>query len=363
MARKSSAKKAEALEQAPVIVSESPEKGDSPPVEIVHTHTHRTAAIAEIAKRNRETRDAHMREEGIEPEDTGLDEDEEREADGDEAGTATEAEAEAETTGETTPEPKTRKFIVNGQEVDLNEDQITAYVQKGATADQRLRDATLILEGAKRLHSTDATRTAGVTSPPLSGSSPDVGKPPSDADVGKLSKAILYGSEEEVRGALSTLVSAIGSTNTARVADMANQSQMKPEQVRSFVSEAIAFENAKSYLDRPPEQGGFSDIWTDPVLKSRFIQRESEIANELHQAGQSSTYLDIYTRTAKEIRDWREGLVQRHTTKTGLENRGDLKRSAGVVRGASGKPQTPVETQPPSHEQKLDKMRKGRGQL
>jgi len=183
-------------------------------------------------------------------------------------------------------------------------------------------------------------------------------------DVDALTNALMYGKEEDVRSGIENLVSLVGRHRANDIAQKATQTKdMDPDQIRNYVSEAIAFENAKGYLDKPPESGGFADIWGDPVLKDRFIRREAEIASELVQKGQKPSYLDIYNETAKEIRSWRDQFLQKHIPKTGLENRADLKRQTGIVRSVGGKPQAPQESQPLTHEDKLERMRKARGQL
>lgn len=376
MPRKATAKK---VEPAPQAVAEAPEKRTEPPPDFKPSYFHETrnSTLAEIAARNREDRDAVMREEGVEPEDTsGEDLDAaakaREEGDGDEPGEqkpdegVAAAEGAGTAEGDTPPPvvepPKTFKLKVNGQEKEFTEEQLIAIAQKSESADQRLEEATRLRDEARRMAKPPAP---GVSETPPSGapSAPDVGKAPS-VDVAKLTSALLYGQEEEVKSALTTLVSEIGRRRAGEMAgELATQTQgMKPEEMRAFVSEAIAFENAKSYLDKPPEQGGFADIWSDPVLQTRFIQRESEIANELAQQGEKATYLDIYNRVATELRGWRDGIIQKYAPPTGLEDRGNSKRQAGIVRGAGGKTPPPQESQPKTHEEKLEQLRKARGQ-
>lgn len=289
-------------------------------------HQHRLQALNEIAQSNREERDAALAEN--EP---SVEED---------LAAANEAAREAEETpaAPEVPEKPKRKFVVDGKDVELTEEQIVEYVQKSATVDQRMREATALLEDAKKR----ALPTPEQHSRPLP-VPPDAGK--ADELVSKLTKAVLQGTEEEIAQAFKE---AIGGRQT---------NQLTPEQVQALTLETIAFNEAKRLLDESPERGGFNDIFSDPILKAQFQRRE----DELRDAGDKRPYRELYSAIGTEIRKWRDDFVTKHAPKTGLEDRDAAKRQTGVVRGAGGKLPAPPEVRAKSHDEKLEAMRRARG--
>jgi hypothetical protein len=245
---------------------------------------------------------------------------------------------------EAKPEPKEtplkRKFIVDGVEKEFTDEEITAYVQKHATADKRLAEATRLRE--------DAQRAIQTTSKPVNqpSSSDDVGS----EDISRISRALIAGEESEVQEAVATLLRSGRHSTT--------QSQIAPQQIHGMVAETIAFERAKTLLETPPEQGGYADIWTNPMLQDMFKMREEQ----LRAQNDSRSYSELYSAIGTELRTWRDDLVKKHLPPTGLENRDQLKRSTGIVRGAGGKlPTVPLESRPKTHEEKLNGMRAARG--
>jgi hypothetical protein len=243
------------------------------------------------------------------------------------------------------PEPAKRKFIVDGKEVELSDEEITQHVQKSATADTRLREAARLFEDAKKAAPThqDVSRQLP-TRETANGPLPE----PSDAGhadvVGELTAALSSGDQEAVAKALNKAWS--------------NQhSGMTREQVQAITLETNAFLNAKKLLDEPPEKGGFSDIYSDPMLKAHFERRE----NELRDAGDKRPYQELYTVIGTEVRKWRDEFVAKYIPKSGLEDRDAAKRATGVVRGAGAKLTPPPAAQPQTHEQKLESMRRARG--
>lgn len=209
-----------------------------------------------------------------------------------------------------------------------------------------MREATALLEDAKRR---SLPTQQPVPSPlPVP---PDAGK--ADELVSNLTAAIVRGSEEEISKALKDT---IGGGRLAN--QLTTQAQgLDPRQVQGLVIETIAFNQAKQLLDEPPERGGFSDIFADPVLKSQFERRESE----LRDAGDQRPYRELYTAIGTELRTWRDQFVAKHAPKSGLEDRDSLKRQAGVVRGAGSRLPSPQVVAPKSHEEKLEQMRRSRG--
>lgn len=299
-------------------------------------HRERLARINEIAKANQEARDNENANEDVEAANEAAQE-EEKET--------------VETRTEVPEEKPKRKFIVDGKEVELTDDEIVEHVQRSATADTRFREASRLFEEARKTTPTrqDASRFTPTQehtpSPgPLPGASPDAGQ--TDKLVGELTTAIVGGDQEAIAKALKLALTQPGVT---------------PERAQAIALETNAFLQAKQLLEDPPEKGGFSDIYSDPVLKTRFESRE----NELRDAGDQRPYRELYSSIGTEIRKWRDDLISKHIPKTGLEDRDSLKAKTGVVRGAGGKVPSPEVTLPKSerdkHNAALESQRRARG--
>lgn len=254
-----------------------------------------------------------------------------------------------------------KKFKIDGQEIELTEEEIAERLQKSAAADKRLAEATRLLEDAKRQATTrqDVQPNAATFNPGSRDNQPSVAAS-SVTDVGddseiikKITQAVLYGDEEQVANAFKPLLG-----KGRQVSDLTTQTQgMTPQQVQGYVKETLAFEKGIQLLETPSDQGGYADIWADPMLRGMFQRKE----NELRDAKDPRSYVDLYKAIGDEIRQWRDDLIKQHTPKTGLEDREAAKRSTGVVRGAGGKVPAPVQMKPKSHEDKLSEMRARRG--
>ena len=245
-----------------------------------------------------------------------------------------------------------RKFKIDGQEVELTDEEIIERVQKSGAVDKRLEQATKLLEDAKK-----------TTLSPSNPAALPSASPPSKADVGlddktliqEVTKAVIYGDEGQVAKAFEALL------GRGRSGDAATQTKgmNSPQEIQSYVLETLAFERGKQLLETPPEQGGYADIKNDPMLFGMFQRREAEL-RDVHKDTRS--YADLYKAIGDEIRTWKEALIAQHIPKTGLEDRDKLKATTGVVRGAGGKvPTAPLETRPKTHEEKLESMRARRG--
>ena len=325
-------------------------------VEVVETVEKKEEEISTVAKPHYESRSALLKEIN----DTNKekyaaegDEDEGEEPDSDVEEEAEEADKPAEIAEppkEEIPVVGKKKFTIDGKEVELTEEQIIERVQKSAAADARLAEATRLLE--------DAKRTAATLRPEPSNQPPAKTSP--EADVGddakiieKITQAVLYGDGEQVAEAFKPLLG-----RGRQAPDLTTQTQgMTPQQVQGYVTETLAFEKGKQLLESPPEQGGYADVWSDPMLRGMFQRRE----NELRDAKDNRSYVDLYKAVGEEIRGWLNKQIEQRTPKTGLEDREAAKRSTGVIRGAGGKVPTPAEMKPKSHEDKLNEMRSRRG--
>lgn len=239
-------------------------------------------------------------------------------------------------------QPK-KKIKIDGVEKELTEDELIALAQKAGAVDARLAEATRVLEDAKRQAATretyDVSRQPPVNPPSLA----DV-----DEEVDRIAKSLTFGDEGQVRNAVKDIL-----TRGRSISPDVDKSL-----IHANVTAAISFERGKQILESTPEQGGYSDVWSDPVLKSRFQQRE----HELRSANDNRPHPELYKSIGDEIRQWRDNLIK-NFTKTGFENREELKRDTGIVRGAGGKLATsPMGIKPQSHDDILNYMRAGRGQ-
>lgn len=323
----------------------------------------RLAAINEVNNSNKEKAAADGESQGEEIDVSEEDEvNQSHQEDQDETSQDTELETAQEAETKQT-EPVKRKFIVDGVEKEFSDDDITKIVQKHATADQRLAQATQILEDATRRAATlneDARRSPQATGqyrdpatrPPAS--SADAGR--DEETVAQLTKSLMYGDEQEVSKAITTL---LGRGRQGVANEMATQTQgMTLEQIAAYVDEKLSFENAKKLLDTPKEQGGYADIYAEPVLREMFHQKDAALLEQ----GDKRPYVERFKSIGDELRAWTEGFVKKHIPATGLENRDAIKRTTGVVRGAGGKPPAvPLETKPKTHDEKISDYRRSRG--
>lgn len=304
----------------------------------------RSALLKEVSDSNKER---YAAENGQEEDQTPEQETEETENQ-EEQTSETEPEAVEQSQVEATP-PQKRKLIIDGVEKELTDDEIIALAQKAGAVDSRLAEAERIRQDAKR----EAATLRGAQSPAATQSyDQPATRPPavssSDADAAEITKTLMYGTEDQVRDAVAKL---IGNGRS-------NQFQgMNPNQIQGLVAETLAFERAKALLDTPPEQGGFNDIYSDQMLRGLFERREAQLRDE----GDKRPYQELYKSIGLEVRQWRDDLIKKNTPQTGLENRDQLKRSAGIVRGGGGKVIPPVESKPKTLDETLDGMRRARG--
>lgn len=255
-------------------------------------------------------------------------------------------------------EPAKRKLTIDGVERELTETELIALAQKHGSADVRLAEATRILEDAKRQAATlMGAQPAAAT---LAGATP-AAQPPGSTGVEKalieeISEALLYGDKEQIAKGFEKLLGAGRPSAIPSATD--------PRDIQRYVIETIEFERAKAALGTSPEQGGFSDVWDDPMLRRMFEKRETELREGDPSKGvapDNRPYRDLYAFIAGELRQWRDEFLKKHHPPTGLENRDNLKRSTGIVRGGGGKIPVTAATPPKTHEDILAEMRRSRG--
>jgi hypothetical protein len=340
-------------EEVPEIENKEQKFGDEPESNAPPHFKSRLALINDVNSINKERAASEDDADLVEEVDLDSEEDTESEE------TVEEAEVEA---APKASEPVKKKLKIDGKEIELTEQEIIELAQKNGAADSRLAEANRILEDAKRRTATRedaqsyaATQQNGQHRNPPSGhssSQPDADEEVFNRRVSEVTNSLIYGDEEKVRKVVTEIL--------GNGRQKATQNEVDPQAIRTYVSETLAFERGKQLLETPAEQGGFSDVWDDPVMRSRFQQRE----HELRESGDNRPYAELYKSIGTEIREWRDELVKKYVPPSGLENRDASKRATGVVRGAGGKlPSAPLEAKPKSHDEKLDGMRRSRGQL
>ncbi|HKR43367.1 MAG TPA: hypothetical protein VJU59_27410, partial [Paraburkholderia sp.] len=196
-------------------------------------------------------------------------------------------------------------LIVDGKEVQkpLSEvlDAGKRYLQKDMTADERLVEATRILKEAKELSTgRGAQPTETRPSNPVQG----------EDDDAALARAIQLGSDDEARAAISKL------RNSGRVDD---------QSITSMIDQRIEFRESAAWA-----QSEYKDLFSDPLLKSFFLQKETEA----RQAGDKRSYRDLYKEIGDDLRKWKEGLVPKQDP---TQDKNDRKASLTVIPTANAK--------------------------
>ncbi len=314
----------------------------------------RNAVLESIATRTAEQRDDEMRKAGMEPAKTLLEEKKEEETKpaGEEAG-AEEEKAKVEAKAEVEEEVETIK--VDGQEQKVPKSKIyeagKRALQKESAADQRLEEATRLFKEAQTLHAKlNTTESPGTASPEKKALNWD-----------DLAEKLQYGNKTDAAEAIQTIVEATGRSHE----QVATQTQnLSPEQVDQYVSKAVvermAFQTAMDRFQQPPDQGGYADLWSEPVLRNLVIQKEAE----LREKGDTRPYWEVFQEAGNSIREWTKKLAG--PTQTGgadFNQKREQKRTITVVEGAGAKATSQKEAPKPETPQDvINRMRQARGQ-
>jgi len=307
----------------------------------------RVGDVDDLARLSRERRDQELRDEGFSPDDTSTsDPDDSEEQTSEEPETVLES-------GEATTEDEMVTLIVDGVEKQVPmKDVLDAgrrTMQKESTADQRLREATNLLNEAKKFNPNQ---------PPDSGSG--VGAPPPEAppsfDAAELARALQYGSEEEAAAAVQKMAH-MGANAT----QMQNVSQDK---LLPFIQDTIAYNDAVNMLERPAAEGGYEDLWSDPTMRQLFIAKEQEVRAKCAQNNDPlPSYRELYSGIGNGLRAWRDGITPQSTTTT-LSDKQNRKRSSDAPPVAGGRmsAQSTGPAKPKTRKEVLAEMAAGRHQ-
>lgn len=297
-----------------------------------------------------------------------------------------EAATDSPTNGDEPPaEKRTRKIVVNGVEREMTEEEIVAAAQRWIAGDDRLRQAAALRQG-------DAS--AKAPTPPSAGAQPESqptqnrSAPPADLDketLSKWSKAIAYGSEEEVATALAefrNVASIPQDTSNNDVAGMVERairySRFEDEHrsAMTTVGEQFPEVRADPHLFRTASDLATREVgrelmklgYTVDQLESAPTQLWWQRFTEAHMAGYPVRQLaDIYGEAAKQT--WEKygrpapaPEQQQTATVSQLADRREQK--AGMT--SPPRPANATAVPPPPREEtteaKLARMRKMRGQ-
>lgn len=188
-------------------------------------------------------------------------------------------------------------LIVDGKEVQkpLSEvlDAGKRYLQKDMTADERIAEATRILNEAKKLNSGKA-QPAERPSEPLQG----------EDDDAALARAIQLGSDEEARAAIAKLRKGGRTDDTS---------------ITSMIDARIEFRETAGWVKTE-----YKDIFDDPMLSGVFMQKEADARAQ----GDTRPHRDLYKEIGDGLRKWRNGLVPKQDA---IQDKVDRKASVPVI--------------------------------
>lgn len=196
------------------------------------------------------------------------------------------AEEEAEPEIDAAPVRKV-KIKVDGQEREVPEDAIREAgiraLQKESAADKRLQEATELLNNAQRLADRQAPR--NIETPPSD---------ESDVDVDALARHLQFGTEDEVKSAVKTLLARSSQGRPTATPDSAAIVQQ--------VEQRIAFNSAIEQF-----QKDFTDVWEDERLRRLTFEEDMRIQALIAKGEREPmTYSARFAEAGKAVRAWRD---------------------------------------------------------
>jgi len=249
-----------------------------------------------------------------------------------------------------TPPEEMITLVVDGVQKEVPKSKVydagKRALQKDFTADQRLEEATQLLNEAKQMKPADP--------PP-----PEPVKP----DIKQVVETIQYGNTEDAAEALQSVIGAQPATP-------------ETENVREIVRENINLETAIQSFQAPPDKGGFGDLWQDPNLMQIVLNKEQEARNN----GDRRPHWELYQEIGNEVREWAQGFGKPAPTNGGntpggdapttnaadSEDRRQRKQQAGqppAGHNAGGGTSGQAPPQRKTHKDILQEMREKRGQV
>lgn len=249
----------------------------------------------------------------------------------------TPAEEPAATVAPEVPSTTKIKIKVDGQELEVDEEQIRAAgirtLQKETAADKRLEDATRLFKEAQEMVNRAAAGPKDTTGPSTDG-------PVNEDALAKAAKAIQYGSEAEAKEALAGLIEAAGAKG-------------KPL-TQTDVLELLEYSDAKKWVE-----GEFKDVLADPKMRKLFVDTEKE----KRAAGDGRPYRELYQEIGVELRDWKKAMAPPASTTTATRADVQARKTAIVqVPTTASRQPAPQTVKEPSPSDVIDKMRQARHQ-
>lgn len=248
--------------------------------------------------------------------------------------------------------PATRRLKVNGQEVDVELDKIieagTRTLQKESAADMRLEEATRILNEAKaqakNFENTQPSQRAA-----------EAIQPSNDAE--QYAQAIIDGDKDAVTKALQKI---LGATSPQGMAD--GKSAVTEQDVYRMVNGVMETNKAMSLFKSDPSEGGFGDLFNDPILQQLVMDKEESLSKLT--PGVPAT--ERLKQAASDVRAWRDTFATKKTEISGFDEVTKQKSSMATtpVSAGSRSAQKAAEAISPEAQQEsiVEKMAKARGQ-
>lgn len=251
--------------------------------------------------------------------------------------TPTEEETPSSTEEETPPTVQKIKIKVNGQELELTQEELIARAQKVESADRYLAEAA------------EARRRAEAAPAPAPAAKPSAEElqRQQDEEDRALVRAIQMGTEEEAAAALRKLreqASARPSITTDDVSRAIDERLMFTKAVEKFHSD-------------------FQDIVSDPILYKLVLTRDQELLEQ----GDARSYSERYTEIGNEMREWKKKLAPPVTdapAPSPVPNKLERKAAAPTPPKSAGTKTTPPEPEDEGEEspqEVIAKMRQQRG--
>lgn len=174
------------------------------------------------------------------------------------------------------PAPLKFKIKVNGQELELTQEELIERAQKVESADRYLAEAARAKKQAE-------------TPTPEPGPTAEELQRQADEEDARIVRAIQMGTEEEAKAALKVL--------SARISA---RPSVSPDDMSRAIDERLAFNEALTKF-----RTDFPDITGDPLLNTLAQQRDAQLV----AAGDSRPYAARYQSIGQELRAWKESLI------------------------------------------------------
>ena len=208
-------------------------------------------------------------------------------------------------------------------------------LQKAMAADKRLEEATRILNEAKQMREQK----------PAPAPEPEITEDDKNLFYKGLAEKVQYGSEEDVIDALKKL----------HTLNAHKTSGFDPNQLPGLIDQQLNVKMIQNRFNSPPDQGGFSDITSDP----RLLNLASQMVNDALHKGVPNTW-ELYEAIGKDLRTWRTGNTA--PSQNGLAAKQEKKKTIDNVRPMAAPNKQVTEHDPESMQDVIEEMRKARHQ-